>query len=321
MPSDLPSPAEFADIPTSQLLSFGQALANSRQAKLSEANAGDSTSHTGAGGNKVVQVELSTKGKLQNVGNLMNLAHTAALGVRAFSMNIVASPIGMLNLERLEMTPSGIEKGELIATVPLAPLEKTSVVQQEWSVVSQEFTSIVTDELENYREKGVTENSELAQATTSQNSHSNQFNITASASGGCGFVTGSVSSGFSSQDQSSQSATDSRKHAITTTQKASSRVKQSRKVTISSSTISGSSESTTRTLENTSSTDPMRIDYFSMIRKWHVGLYRYGLRLTYDITVPEPGGALREIYEEIATLTSLSEASFVFKLDKPINYC
>jgi hypothetical protein len=39
----------------------------------------------------------------------------------------------MLNLERIEMSPAGLERGELLATIPLAPKERTSVVQKEWS--------------------------------------------------------------------------------------------------------------------------------------------------------------------------------------------
>jgi hypothetical protein len=46
----------------------------------------------------------------------------------------------------------------------------------------------------------------------------------------------------------------------------------------------------------------MRIDYFSIMRKWHVGLYRYGLRLTYDLAIPEPGAAMRKIYADIDSL-------------------
>ena len=47
----------------------------------------------------------------------------------------------------------------------------------------------------------------------------------------------------------------------------------------------------------------MRIDYFSMMRKWHVGLYRYGLRLTYDIAIPEPGATMRRLYAQLDNLT------------------
>ena len=72
---------------------------------------------------------------------------------------------------------------------------------------------------------------------------------------------------------------------------------------------------TTRTLTNPSATDALRIDYFSMMRKWRVRLYRYGLRMTYDIAIPEPGAALREPLLELATLNAQINNSFVFKLD------
>jgi len=200
------------------------------------------------------------------------------------------------------MTPAGIVPGELIATIPLAPAEETAVVQKEWSVTTKEFTSIVTDSLETYSETGVTDNTELTQSTTSQIQHGNQFNITGTVSGGIDLISGSSTSTVSGQDSSSQSATDSRKHAATVTQKASSRSKQEHKVTISTTTVTGASETTTRTLTNPSTTNPMRIDYFSMMRKWRVRLYRYGLRLTYDVVIPEPGGALRKAYAQLDEL-------------------
>jgi hypothetical protein len=199
-------------------------------------------------------------------------------------------------LERIEMAPAGMERGGLIATIPLAPLEETAVIQKEWSVTTKEFTSIVTDSLENISETGVTDNTELAQSTTSQSQHANQFNITGTVTGGIPVIHGSSTVGFGAQDSDSQSATDSRKHAVSLTQKASSRVKKEHKVTISTTTVTGTSETTTRTLKNPSSTDPMRSDYFSLMRKWAVRLYRYGLRLTYDIVIPEPAGALRKAY-------------------------
>ena len=180
--------------------------------------------------------------------------------------------------------------------------------------ISKEFTSIVTDSLENYSQTGVTENTQLAQSTASQVAHSNQANITASVSGGIGFVSGSVSGGFTSQDSNSQSATGRRQHAIQTTRQASSRVKQSHKVTISTSTVTGTSETSTRMFENPSATDPMRVDYFSLMRKWYVALYRYGLRLTYDITIPEPGAAMREIYSQLGELQAQAAQGFTFLL-------
>jgi hypothetical protein len=90
------------------------------------------------------------------------------------------------------------------------------------------------------------------------------------------------------------------------------------------STVSGQAEATTRTLVNPSSTDPMRIDYFSIMRKWRVRLYRYGLRMTYDIGVPEPGATLRETYAQLDALNVVIGQNFVFPLKpadiRPDNY-
>jgi hypothetical protein len=247
-------------------------------------------------------------------GNAANLLNSARVALSSLRFNIAATPIGMLNLERLEMTPAGIQRGELIATIPLAPLEKTAVIHKEWSVTSKEFTSIVTDSLENVSETGITDNTELAQATTSETTHSNQLNINATVTGTSGFVTATTAAGFGAQDQNSASANESRKHAVATTRKASARVKQEHKVTISTTTVTGASETSTRVLENPSPTDPIRIDYFSLMRKWHVGLYRYGLRLTYDIAIPEPGAAMRKVYGQIAALqNSIGPFSFPVK--------
>ena len=293
LPAQLPLVRSFADVPVNDLITFGNALGAIRAKAASAAEPGSAAAAT-----------------------LLDLYNTAIVAARALQANGAIPPIGLLNLERLEMTPAGIERGGLLATVPLAPLERTAVVQQEWSVTAQEFSSIVTDSLENYSETGVTENTQLTQATSSQVAHSNQTNVSASASGGIGFVSGSGSVSNISQSQVAQSENDSRTHAVQTTQQASSRVKQSHKTSISISTTSGESEATTRILVNPSSTEAMRIDYFSLMRRWYVALYRYGLRLTYDITVPEPGAAMREAYAQLAQLQAVVSQQFDF----PVTY-
>lgn len=289
IPAQLPSPKFFSAIPASTLHAFGQAVVKVRQENLNQV--------------KTESLDLSTKSSLYTPA--LNRYNGALVAVNAFENNVAVSPIGMLNLERIEMTPVGVQRGELIATIPLAPLEQTAVVHKEWSVTSQEYTSIVTDSLENYSETGVTENTDLAQSTTSQTTHGSQFNINATVSGGYGPVTATVSTGFATQDQTSRSATESRNHAISTTRKASTRVKQEHKVTITTTTVTGTSETSTRILQNPSNKDAMRIDYFSIMRKWHVGLYRYGLRLTYDIAIPEPGATLRRIYAQLDRLQNM----------------
>jgi hypothetical protein len=59
--------------------------------------------------------------------------------------------------------------------------------------------------------------------------------------------------------------------------------------------------------------DPIRVDYFSLMRRWRVRLYRFGLRLTYDMVVPEPGAAMRRAYADLASLRS-QLVPFTFRL-------
>ncbi|MFL6690310.1 MAG: type II secretion system protein GspG [Alphaproteobacteria bacterium] len=232
-----------------------------------------------------------------------------------FTNAISVSPIGMLHLERIEMAPAGIERGELVATIPLAPGETTSVVQKEWSVTSQEFSSIVTDYLENYSEKGVTEKSELAESTESQAKHSEQLGLSASLSGSNGFVTFATTATANLSDSIEQSTKQSRNQSKEVTTKASSRARKEHQVSIQTSSTVGQEQTSTRTLTNPSTTDTMRIDYFSMMRKWRVRLLQYGLRLTYDVAIPEPGAALRAAHARLAELTKLLSGAFSFNLD------
>jgi hypothetical protein len=310
--SQLPSPSTFVDIAPTDLTAFANGLVAIRQQAVERLQ----QPATGAPDTSASKSQPTSNG--QNAGLALYLLNAAVVQAKSLANNSATAQVGMLNLERLEMTPAGIERGGLIATIPLAPKERTFVVQKEWSVTTQEFTSIVTDSLDNYSETGVTENTQLTQATTSQIAHNNQYNVTASASGGVNFVvasgSASASTSIGSQDQNSSSANTSRQNAVQTTRQASSRVKQSHKTTISTTSVSGTSEATTRKLENPSATDAMRIDYFSIMRKWYVALYRYGLRLTYDITVPEPGAAFRESFMQLDKLQKQAAGNFAFNL-------
>ncbi|TDU80693.1 hypothetical protein EDD91_7611 [Streptomyces sp. KS 21] len=236
------------------------------------------------------------------VGRAAWALNTAVVAARGLERGATVPPVGMLNLERIEMVPAGIQRGELLSTIPLAPGEETAVTTKEWSVTSKEFTTIVTDSLEEVSEKGVTDNTDLSQSTSSQSQHANQFNVTGTVQGGIPIISGSSTAGFTSQDSTSKSANESIKHARSTTEKASSRSRKEHKVTVSTTTVTGTEQSSTRILRNKHDTQPMRIDYFSLMRNWRVRLYRYGLRLTYDIVVPEPGAAMRRAYAELESL-------------------
>lgn len=282
VPAMLPAISSVAAVSTMELTTFANALVEVRTQQLESAQQAQAAS--------------------QLVGNLIQSLNTAVVAAKGLQINTAAQPLGMLNLERIEMVPAGIQRGELIATIPLAPGEETAVTHKEWLVTSKEFTTIVTDSLEQTSETGVTDNTDLSQSTTSQTQHSTQFNITGTVQGGIPMINGSSTAGVTAQDAGSQSATDSIKHASTITQNASARARQEHKTTISTTTVTGTSETSTRILKNSSATDPIRIDYFSLMRKWRVRLYRFGLRLTYDMVVPEPGAALRRAYMELAAL-------------------
>jgi hypothetical protein len=58
----------------------------------------------------------------------------------------------------------------------------------------------------------------------------------------------------------------------------------------------------------------MRIDYFSIMREWRVRLYRYGLRMPYEIAVPEPAAALREDFKKLYQLQQPAIQAFSFNV-------
>src|SRR5262249_30150034 len=74
-----------------------------------------------------------------------------------FKERLRVEPVGFLHLERLSFIPAGIERGELVHSVPLSPAEEVNISHKEWSNTSQEFERIVSDFLEAFSEEGVTE--------------------------------------------------------------------------------------------------------------------------------------------------------------------
>ena len=293
VPTLMPLTETLADVPFEDLKRVGEILLDQRISALQVAK------------------RSGSEGAIGEATQQVSAARTA---LAQFSRAFEISPVGLLYLERVEMVPAGIERGELIATIPLAPGEITSVSQKEWSVTSDEFSEIVTDYLESYSEKGSTEKTELATATESQNKHSQQLGLDSSISGSYGFVTFSAKTSFDMSSSNEESKKNSRTHAQDVTAKASARVRKERKVTIQTNSITGSENTTARVVSNPSSTESMRIDYYSMMRKWRVRLLQYGLRLTYDIAIPEPGATLRKQLVALADLEQRISESFVFNL-------
>jgi type II secretion system protein G len=206
-----------------------------------------------------------------------------------FRQRMLMEPVGFLHLEQLSFTPIGIERGELLHSIPLAPDEEISVSHKEWSNTSEEFQRLATDFFEGFSEEGVAEKAELAQSTNVQAQHSSGLNTAVTASGSYGTVNVTASASFNLAQSASQSAQLSRNQSVTATRHASARSRQEHKVSFKIGREAGSSEEAVRKLRNPYSNRVTRVDYYQLVRKWKVDLLRYGIRLTYDLTIPEPG--------------------------------
>jgi hypothetical protein len=235
--------------------------------------------------------------------------NAAADSVAYFTQQVQVEPIGLLHLERLSFIPAGIERGELVHSVPLTPNEEVNISHKEWSNTSEEFERIVTDFIEAYSEEGVTEKSELTQSTNSQQQHSSGFNLGVTASGGYGPVSISTTVGFNVADSSSNSQQAARNQSSEVTRKASARSKKEHKVSFKVASASGTEDQSVRKIVN-----PLpaaaRVDYYQLIRKWRVDLHRYGVRLTYDLTIPEPGSDILSKMQEVQGLQAAIQQGF-----------
>ena len=241
---------------------------------------------------------------------LRRMGDQADEAVDAFIDQFQIEPVGRLHLERMEMTPVGVERGELVYSIPLSPQETVNISHKEWSVQSEEFETLVLDVQEEYSEKGVTDKTDLSQSTESQRHHATAYSLSGTYSG----YGASVSVGYNSSSEDQQAQNDSRQQSIALTRKASSRAKQEHKHSFNVTSVIGSEDQSVRVITNPRETESMRIDYYQLVRKWRVDLYRYDLRMTYDIVVPSPGADLLQQLDELWALDALIDAPFAFAL-------
>jgi type II secretion system protein G len=248
-----------------------------------------------------------TQADLTTARHLLSAQQAAVKSMRS---RFQVEPVGLLHLERLGFTPAGIERGELVYSLPLAPGEEVALTYREWSNTAEEFQKIVTDFLETYSEEGVTEKSELSQATSSQTQHAMGFNAGVTASGQFGAVNIAATTGFNLSEASTKSEQSSRNQSAQVTRKASSRAKQEHKMSFTTSTASGTEQTTSRTIKNPHDDAVVRVDYYQLVRKWNVDLFRYGVRLTYDLAIPEPGADIMSKINELEQLSGVLDVPF-----------
>jgi len=218
-------------------------------------------------------------------------AANEAAATNAFSQTFHIEPVGRLFLERIETTPAGIERGELVYSIPMTPGEEVNISHREWSQQSEGFENIVNDQLEGYSEKGVSEKSDVSQAMNTESKHSTALNVGVSLSASYASVSLSSSFGYNATSDDQQSKKDSRNHTSEVTSKAAARTRKDHKVTFKVASAVETEDLAVRKIKNEGTT-AVRYDYYRMMRKWKVDLIRYGLLMTYDIVIPSPGSAL-----------------------------
>ncbi len=114
MPTTLPPASVFPSIPASTFSTFGKALAVVRKQALDQLAPKlllPGSSNTLVPNAKGLAVASPVRSLELEVGHLLFAA--AAAANRGFDLNSTTSRIGMFNLERLEMTPAGIDPWRL----------------------------------------------------------------------------------------------------------------------------------------------------------------------------------------------------------------
>jgi hypothetical protein len=119
------------------------------------------------------------------------------------------APAGRLYLERLEMYPIGVEKGEMVFTVPMAPGETITISHKEWSTSTEGFEQIVQDSFEGYSERGVAEKTDSSMSAESEARHSNTINFGATLSGSYGPVSLTTTFGLTASNEDRESVKQS----------------------------------------------------------------------------------------------------------------
>ncbi|MFL6672719.1 MAG: type II secretion system protein GspG [Massilia sp.] len=252
-------------------------------------------------------------------GQLEALADDADQVTQQFQYHTPISPVGWIHLERLEMTPVGVEHGELVHTVPLTPGETVNIAHREWSVTTQTFETLATDALEGFSSTGIAEKTDLAQSTSVEAKHSSSLDVggsvSASYNGGAYSLTASASVDFQTKAESDESDKRSIAHSMAVTRSASTRTMKEHKTSFVVSSVAGAENLAVQVLTNSSKNEAMRVDYYQLLRRWRVDLIRYGLRMTYDLVVPNPGLGLVSKLIELAALAGALLKGNTFSLD------
>lgn len=235
--------------------------------------------------------------------------------LEAFKTGLKVQPYGILHLERMEFTPVGTERGELIQNFPLSPQESLTYTVKETDTAIQSLDETINKEQERtVEEKGMHQNS-IDHTLDIQNKVNHDFDIAAKIYGKYGISKSShlgfnVDTSYKFKSLLDEKNTFNAKQSQELTRTATDRAKSIHTQNFKVSATSVSDQTTVRSIRNPYPNRTMRVDYFSMMRKWKIDLLRYGLRITYDINVPEPGSEIMDKYRQIQEIDAFLEMPF-----------
>jgi hypothetical protein len=229
--------------------------------------------------------------------------------IQAVERLIKEEPIGYLHLEKLDFTPVGYQRGELVYSLPMTPHETVRVSHRQFSRTETDFEKVVTDSIETVSEDVLNEKSELASSMTDEQKVSSAFNASARVSGSYGPVTISTEVGYNATSSDANSRTQSVKNAREVTHKSSSRVKKESKMTFRVTNIEETEDTSFREIKNDTDA-PVRWDFYRLMKKWKISLYRYDIRLTYDLVIPEPASFIMRKFVKLQRLRDEYDKGF-----------
>jgi hypothetical protein len=222
-------------------------------------------------------------------------------------------PVGIIFLERLDYTPVGFVKGELVYTLPLTPGEKITVSHREWTKTTEEYVKEVEMTIEEERERAISENTEIAESSSSEQEVEQKVEVCVTAKGGMGAWEIEASAGYEFNKATKSSSEFSSKRNQEISSKAASRSKQEHKMSFRVAKEVHVEDEQIRVIENKSE-ESVRWDFYRMMKKWKIDLYHIGLRLTYDIVLPEPADYLLRKYVALKDRQEKIDSPFTFDL-------
>lgn len=229
-----------------------------------------------------------------------------------FELRMKRHRYGWMHLERIDMRPtSELQKGELLYSLSLAPNEKLTLLHKEWSSQSQELEKMVNEILESSEDNSVENKRDASMSSEVQSQISTAFSASAGSSGLLGI---SFSTNFTRSTNDSISEKRSQQQTQTLTRKSSAKARKEHKITFKTSHSSGIEDSSERILENKESDSVLQLDYYRQMRTWEVKLNRYGLRLAYDIVIPDPAKHIVDKYIALKKIDAKLSAPFNFPI-------